>query len=234
MSAEGVPAYSMFAKYLERQGQTGSVACSFGDIEEIIHGSLPPSAKKYKAWWSNSPSHPLMRQVLGSGWIQAGLSLKEQRAVFKKRGDRTGGSHKHAGLHAGHAVPNTQWAEFEADARLAMEEELGVRLPSGRLDVGGKLKNFDLVNEPQRIVGDVKNYKTTSGGNRPSAKFSVLNEYVWLMERLERFDGCKWRKLLVVGEDARMAKNYVNEFGALLGDVEVYLFVRGRGPERIR
>ena len=115
-----------------------------------------------------------------------------------------------------------------------MEKDLGMRLPSARLDVGGKYKSFDLVNRSQKVVGDIKNYKTTAGGNRPSAKISVLNEYVWLMERLEEFDGNKWRKLLVIGEDVRMVLNYVEEFKALLGDVEIYFFSRDKGLKRIK
>ena len=45
------------------------------------------------------------------------------------------------------------------------------------VNINGKYKNLDLVNSQKKVVGDVKNYKTTAGGNRPSAKFSTLNEY---------------------------------------------------------
>ena len=70
-----------------------------------------------------------------------------------------------------------------------------------------KVKNFDLVNTENKVVGDVKHYKTTAGGNRPSAKISILNEYVWIMQMLEKFEGVKWRKLFVVGEDMDILKN---------------------------
>jgi len=126
------------------------------------------------------------------------------------------------------------WADFEEKARLAIEEELNIRLPSRRIDINGKLKKFDLVNEHEKVVGDVKHYKTTSGGNRPSAKFSTLNEYVWIMQLLENHDGAHWKKLFVVGEDLEMLKKYIAEFDRWLGDIEFYFFSEGSGLAKIR
>ncbi|MDE0526743.1 MAG: hypothetical protein OXI27_09160 [Thaumarchaeota archaeon] len=89
-----MPTYELFAEYLELQRQADSVTCSFSKIEKII-GSLPESARKYREWWSNNPSHPLMKWVLSKGWIQTKLSLKLQIVVFKRI--RTGQEtpHKH-------------------------------------------------------------------------------------------------------------------------------------------
>ena len=94
------------------------------------------------------------------------------------------------------------WSDFEENARKAIEEELKMKLPSQKVAINGKFKNFDLVNLENKVVGDVKHYKMTSGGNRPSAKFSTLNEYVWLMQLLEKFENTKWKKLFVIGEDS--------------------------------
>jgi len=41
---------------------------SFEEIEKILGEKLPPSAYQYDAWWSNNPSHPLMREILEAGW----------------------------------------------------------------------------------------------------------------------------------------------------------------------
>ena len=73
---------------------------------------------------------------------------------------------------------SNSWSYFEEKARKAIEEELKMELPGGKVSINGKYKNFDLVNSQKKVVGDVKHYKATSGGNRPSAKFSILNEYV--------------------------------------------------------
>ncbi len=126
------------------------------------------------------------------------------------------------------------WQDFEEQAREAIEKELGVTLGSGKVNINGKQKNFDLINNEKRIVGDVKHYKTTSGGNRPSAKFSTLNEYVWIMQLLEKYDNTKWKKLFVIGEDLEMAKKYINEFNSWLSDIEFYFFSKETGLKKIR
>jgi hypothetical protein len=126
------------------------------------------------------------------------------------------------------------WSAFEVQARHAMEEKLGIELGSRGLSINGKIKKFDLVNETKRIVGDIKLYRTTSGGNRPSAKFSTLNEYVWLMQLLEKYTGNKWRKLLIIGEDYKMTRQYVMEYDKWLDDTEIYFFSRKSGFEKIR
>lgn len=126
------------------------------------------------------------------------------------------------------------WLDFEEKARRAIEKELDVQLMSEKVNINGKFKNFDLVNLKNKIVGDVKHYKTTSGGNRPSAKFSTLNEYVWLMQLLEKFDNTKWRKLFVIGEDLEMIKKYLTEFEKWLGDIEFYYYSEQTGIKKIR
>lgn len=126
------------------------------------------------------------------------------------------------------------WSDFEVKARKAIEDELGIKLSSEKININGKFKNFDLVNIENKVVGDVKHYKTTAGGNRPSAKFSTLNEYVWLMQLLEKFEKTKWRKLFVIGEDMEMIKKYIVEFEVWLGDVEFYYFSINSGIKRIR
>lgn len=126
------------------------------------------------------------------------------------------------------------WFDFEENARKAIEKELKIQLPNGKININGKFKSFDLVNLENKVVGDVKHYKTTSGGNRPSAKFSTLNEYVWLMQLLEKFDNTKWKKLFVIGEDLEMVKKYIVEFEKWLGDIEFYYYSKESGIKKIR
>lgn len=128
----------------------------------------------------------------------------------------------------------SQYAQFERDARNSLETHLGVELYSGKIPINGKEKSFDIVNKDKRIIGDVKNYRTTSGGNRPSAKFSTLNEYCWLMQMVEKYDSNRWRKLFVVGEDKEMLLNYVKEHEPWLDDIEFYYFSYKNGIEEIR
>ena len=114
------------------------------------------------------------------------------------------------------------WQQFENVARKALETELDTILNGGKININGKVKDFDLLNIDEKIVGDIKHYKMTSGGNNPSAKFSVLNEYSWLMQKLEQYQKQKWRKIFVIGEDLTVVKRYISTFDAWLDDIEIY------------
>ena len=114
------------------------------------------------------------------------------------------------------------WQQFENTARKSIESELGCILNCGKININGKVKNFDLLNIDEKIVGDIKHYRMTSGGNNPSAKFSVLNEYSWLMQKLEQFQKQKWRKVFVIGEDPNVVKKYISIFDAWLDDIQIY------------
>ena len=67
-----MPNYSKFEEFLNVQRD--SVDLKFSEIEKII-GELPNSAFTYQEWWSNHPSHPLMKIVLKNGWKQRNLDL---------------------------------------------------------------------------------------------------------------------------------------------------------------
>ena len=113
-------------------------------------------------------------------------------------------------------------SKFENMARKAIENELNIVLNGGKIDINGKDKKFDLLNTDKKIVGDVKNYRMTSGGNDPSGKISTLNEYVWLMQKLEHIQNQKWRKIFVIGDDLTFVKKYITRFDAWLDDIEIY------------
>ena len=80
----GIPApqdYTSFLKYLKDQ-HVNEVDCSFEQIEKILGFKLPRSAYKHAAWWSNSPSHPLMAQILEVGWESKYLDLRRKNITF--------------------------------------------------------------------------------------------------------------------------------------------------------
>jgi hypothetical protein len=73
-----------FSSWLQKQ-DSKEVNCSFEQIEKIIQAKLSPSAYKYAAWWSNSTTHPLMRQVLKIGWESKNLDLQNKTITFYER-----------------------------------------------------------------------------------------------------------------------------------------------------
>ena len=59
---------------------------SFNKIERILRRNLQQSAYKHKAWWSNSPTHPLMKQVLAVGWETTKVDLRNKIVAFHRTG----------------------------------------------------------------------------------------------------------------------------------------------------
>ena len=71
--------------------------------------------------------------------------------------------------------------EFENFARRVMSEHFGTQLRKGR--VSGIPKEFDMVSADCKIVGDAKYFTMVRGVFIPPAKFSVIAEHVWLLEK---------------------------------------------------
>lgn len=61
------------------EGASSPVTLSFGDLEDIIGRALPPSARRHRAWWANSPSGTPARQWLAEGWRARQVDLAGER-----------------------------------------------------------------------------------------------------------------------------------------------------------
>ena len=59
---------------------------SFSKIERILGYNLGTTAHKWPAWWSNSPTHPLMKQVLKVGWETTKIDLRNKIVAFHRTG----------------------------------------------------------------------------------------------------------------------------------------------------
>lgn len=113
-------------------------------------------------------------------------------------------------------------SKFEEVGREVMEETFGVTLRKRALP--GIPKVFDMVSPDGTLVGDAKFFTMVRGQDPPSAKFSIIAEYVWLLERTSAA-----RKFLVFGNDRRVPVEWLRRFGHLAQDVEFYfLEVEGR------
>jgi len=112
-----------------------------------------------------------------------------------------------------------EWKTFEDGVRSLVESYFKTKFPrDGFIKIQGKIKKFDFVDLGNNIVGDSKYYSFTKAGNRPSAKFSTLNEYIWLLQKLPP----SWKKFIVIGTDESLAKKYVKEFAPWLDDVAIF------------
>lgn len=111
----------------------------------------------------------------------------------------------------------------EDDARRTMSQYIGVPLYKEKLDINGKLKEFDLVNIERRIVGDFKHFRYRGPA---MAEMSNIIEYIWVMEKLEKYTGVKWRKLIVGAGNRKTFETFARRYDPWLEDVEIYFIDR--------
>ena len=54
----------------------------FDQIERILGRHLPPSAREYPAWWSNTTSHSQAGSWMGAGWKTWEVSIPRETVLF--------------------------------------------------------------------------------------------------------------------------------------------------------
>ncbi len=76
--------YEPLAVHLRGSDQA-SVSMTFAAIERIVGVKLPPSAYKYRAWWSNNPSNSVITHAwLDAGYKTANVDMPGRKLVFRK------------------------------------------------------------------------------------------------------------------------------------------------------
>lgn len=120
----------------------------------------------------------------------------------------------------------------EEKARRIISEYLGMPLYKAKLNVCGKYKEFDIVNTGSRIVGDIKGF--TFKGQVASAEYSNLIEYLFIMERLEKCTGEKWRKIIVGYGRRKIFEDFARRYNPWLEDLEIYFIEEDGSVRRIR
>jgi len=107
------------------------------------------------------------------------------------------------------------WQVFEDLAQTVMSTHFGVPLTPG--EVPGVPKRFDLVSPDKGIVGDAKYLTLVRGQRLPPAKFSVIAEHVWLLEKT----GASVT-FLVFGNDRQVPTLWLQRYGNLASGVAFY------------
>ncbi len=82
--------YAPLAIWLNsRPGNQDRVVMTFQEVEAIIGGALPSSAREHRSWWANdSVEHVQSQQWLEVGWRVAQLSLSEETLNFVRIKER--------------------------------------------------------------------------------------------------------------------------------------------------
>ena len=123
--------------------------------------------------------------------------------------------------------PYRSASAFEAAAAVAMGRHFGANLATGR--IAGVPKLFDFVSPDMRIVGDAKYYSLVRGIGLPPAKFSVIAEHVWLLEKTQADI-----QFLVFGNDKRVPMLWLNRYDCLLTTCEFYFLDADGNIEPLR
>ena len=82
--------YAPLADWLNSlPGTKDQVSLSFKEVEEIIDGSLPASARTHRSWWANdSHSHSHSRIWLEVGWRRTRLNMSQEQVAFARIRER--------------------------------------------------------------------------------------------------------------------------------------------------
>lgn len=115
-------------------------------------------------------------------------------------------------------------AQFERFARRRLAGELGMFLTERQ--VAGVPKRFDFVSPDGSVVGDAKYYTLVRGKKLPPAKFSVIAEHAWLLEKTEAD-----QRFLLFGNDIRVPQMWLERYAAL-ADGTSFLFLSDEGQLR--
>lgn len=117
--------------------------------------------------------------------------------------------------------------EFESLARTVMSQHFGVELREAQ--PRDFPKRFDCVSPDMRVVGDAKYLTLVRGTRMPPAKFSMIAEHVWLLERLSAQS-----RFLVFGNQRRVPESWLAKYGHLVNSVEFYFLSDDGAPTRLR
>ena len=142
---------------------------------------------------------------MASGWRVAKADFDKQSVTFERAQKRASAEEK--------TIPekrkddDTNAYSYEALARRVMSGHFKTNLFPRK---GGMPKLFDLVSADNAIVGDAKYFSMVNGTSIPPAKFSIISEHVWLLEK----SGAR-TKFLVFGNDRRVPQEWLKRYGKL-------------------
>lgn len=108
--------------------------------------------------------------------------------------------------------------EFELHAKRVLSERWRVSLEPREVrltEAADPKVKFDLVSADATIVGDAKFLKNIAV---PAAKWSVIAEYVWLLQHVKDAK----RRFIVFGQDRQVAQRWLVRFRPLTEGVEFY------------
>ena len=75
--------YNNIKEFLKEE-QTNAIRLTFRQIEIILGGPLPNSAREHQAWWANDKSHSHAASWMKIGWKTATPALSKGTILFQR------------------------------------------------------------------------------------------------------------------------------------------------------
>lgn len=174
---------------------------------------------------SHQQVYLLTRELMGPGWIcgeQRGREwvfwANESVGAQLSSPGRTAPGEPYGGVSTSEA--------FAGRAREAMSTHLGIPLAPD--EIHGVQRTFELVSLERSIVGDALYYAPIQGQRLAPAKFSLIGERVWLLEKIDAAV-----KFLAFGHDRDVPLLWLKRYGSLAPGIDFYFLGDGDTPEQL-
>ena len=79
------------------------------------------------------------------------------------------------------------------------------------------MSEFDMLSPERDIVGDAKYFTLVRGQRLPPARFSIIAEHVWLLEKC-----AATIRFLVFGNDRQVPKLWLKRYGHVVSEIAFY------------
>lgn len=112
--------------------------------------------------------------------------------------------------------------KFEEKARTIMSTHYKTEFQSS--DISGWPKKLDYVSHDKTIAGDAKYYSMVGGEKLPPAKFSIIAEHVWILEKIQVKRG-----FLVFGNDKRVPVEWLKRYSKFVNENIDFFFIDNDG-----
>ncbi|WP_353473979.1 hypothetical protein PVT71_18810 [Salipiger sp. H15] len=148
-----------------------TVRMKFADIEEIIGRELPPSARKYPAWWGNNDQDGKRHSAawLHAGWRTEDLALEMEEVSFVRRDAH---SSSPAFLPA---IRSSLSAEWTAAGEITLSSEQALAFPAAPKEAGIYRFRFSGEGGSRCYIGESANLDRRFGSYRRPGSTQATN-----------------------------------------------------------
>lgn len=222
--------YAALGRYLDRKAREDEerVKLTFEEVEEIIPGNLPLSAREHRAWWANTATNHVQAEEgwLGFGWIVESVDIENERVVFEAESTDAGSRLRTVDQEPMDRDLSSRevWTVAADDS---MMNHLSVGLRKRQIDPVPK--PFSLVSQDESVVGDKTYAKMLEGGKTPYAVHATISETVWLLQQTSAS-----HRFIVFGNDRRVPLSWMERFGHLANGVVFYFLEEDDQPQVIK